>query len=158
MPLDATTYKAKIIKEVGDDAAGSIAAEIDDYWTMSEIEVGLALPRLKRADLVLMHTYRYAKLKAIDLMLGKERGSIKLTSATGATFNEDQLTDNLEGMRTKLLDDIAKFEQLITSSRGGAPVGGPNKATAMIESSPGFPDANSGVYRGDPNYRLGSGW
>lgn len=158
MPLDETTYKAKIISEVGDDAAESIATEIDDYWAMAEIEVGLALPRLKRADLVLMHTYRKAKLKAIDLMLGKVRKKVKQTGMTGESLNLNELTDNLEGMRSTVLADIQAFEKLITSSRGGAPVGGANKATAMIESSTGFPDANSGVYRGDPNTRLRSGW
>lgn len=157
MPLNENIYKAKIITEVGDDAAGSIAAQIDIDWEMAGVEVGVALPRLKRADLVLMHTYRYAKLKAIDLMLGKVRRHVKMTSATGATINENELTDNLEGMRAKLLSDIEAFEKLMSTPARG-PVGGPNKATAMIETPAGCPDPNSGVYRGEPNMRPAGGW
>lgn len=153
MPLTADQYKTLIITEVGDDEASSLAAQMEIYWEMAGMEVARALPTLKNSALVLLHTYRYAKLKAIDLMLGKVRKKVTQTSNTGASTKLSELTDNLEGMRSALLDDIKSFEEKMTRA-GRRPVLGMRSATGMTEPPSGFPDPNSAVYRGEPNAAL----
>lgn len=136
--LSEQQYQDLIIAEVGDDAAASLASTVPLYW----------LRRSGIADLDLR--YLYAKRDAIDLMLGKVRGLVKIVGVDGASVDAHQLTLHLQELRIVVEHQIVELAQLASS--GG--VAGVLTTTAPIMPPTTSPyDANDGAYRGS-TYRV----
>lgn len=136
MALTQQQYQDLIIVEVGDDAAGTLVTVVPLYW-----ERYAALGDEAR--------YRATKLAAIDAMLGRVRGQVKIVGVGGASVDAHQLTTHLQDMRALVLAAIADAES--SGAAGGAV--GDLTTTAPVTAPSGLPDASSRAYRGDPYYR-----
>lgn len=136
MALSEQQYQDLIIVEVGDDAAGTLATVVPLYWERRSAYTDLEA------------RYRYAKRDALDAMLGRVRGQVKIVGVGGASIDAHQLFTHLQDMRTQLQ---AEIDMLETSGGSGGAVG---DLTTTAPSSPptGMTDANHPAYRGDPYY------
>lgn len=133
MALSEQQEQDLIILEVGDDAAGTLATVVPLYW---ERYAALEVPARARAT----------KLAAIDAMLGRVRGQVKIVGVGGASVDAHQLTTHLQDMRALVM------AQIEAASSAGAPGGavGDLTTTSPIAPPTGAPDASGRVYRGDP--------
>jgi len=134
MPLNATQYQALIVSEVGDNAAGALAAAIATLWTKHDTI----------ADDYLH--YLFSKRSAIDYMLGGERYRADFAALDGAEVKADQIYQHLLQMR-ELVDDLIAEA---SSAAGGGIALGELAQTAPIMPRTGQPDPNSRRLRGDP--------
>ena len=133
MALTAQQYQDLIVLEVGDDAAGTLLAVVPLYWERFAAHTDTEA------------RYRATKLAAIDAMLGRVRGQVKITGVGGASIDAGQLTANLQAMRATLLADMSSAD----AGAAGAAVG-ELETTSPIMPPTGAPDASSRAYRGDP--------
>lgn len=134
MPLDATQYQSLIVVEVGDTAAGILAANIALLWTKHDTI----------ADDYLH--YLFTKRSAIDYMLGGERYRVDFAALDGAEVKADQIYQHLLQMRA-LVDDLI--------AEAGAAAGGGLALGELVQTAPIMPaagqlDPNSRRLRGDP--------
>lgn len=133
MALTEQQQQDLIILEVGDDAAGTLAAAVPLYWER--------YAALGDAARVLA-----TKLAAIDAMLGRVRGQVKIVGVGGASVDAHQLTTHLQDMRALVVTQISAAE--LAGAAGGAV--GELTTTSPIAPPTGAPDASGRVYRGDP--------
>ena len=82
MPLSAAQYQNLIVLQVGDDAAGTLAANIGTLWLKND----------DRTDDYAR--YLYSKRDAIDVMLGRVRAQVDFKALDGASVNLTDLTAN----------------------------------------------------------------
>lgn len=133
MPLDAAGYQVQIIAEVGDDAAGTLAASMDRLWTSADSQP------------TLYGQYLYAKRAAIDVMLAKARNQVDF-KALDRSVSLGQIFTHLQAIRQDTQDQID--QEVISAAAGGA--SGELTTTAPIAPPPGsLIDANDRAYRGD---------
>jgi len=133
MALSEQQYQDLIILEVGDDANGTLATLLPLAWE-------------RFAALGLEARYRAAKLAAIDAMLGRVRGQVRIVGVGGASVDAHQLTTHLQDMR-------ATLQAQIDAETAGAAAGGAMgdlTTTAPIAPPLGAWDASDRAYRGDP--------
>ena len=140
MPLNQGNYTTLIILSVGDNAAGTLAANIDLLWAAHEDVTDLALRAL------------FVKLDAIDLMLGDVRRQVDTSGLDGASVKLDQLSKHLLDMRTQT--ELA-IGQAMAGAGGGIAVGALTRSAPIMRDSASQPDPNSRIYRGDPLKRRG---
>ena len=133
MALSEQQEQDLIILEVGDDAAGTLATVVPLSW---ERYAALELPARTRAT----------KLAAIDAMLGRVRGQVKIVGVGGASVDAHQLTTHLQDMRALVQSQIDAASS--AGASGGAV--GDLTTTSPIAPPTGAPDASGRVYRGDP--------
>ena len=104
---------------------GVVSRVIDILWAKHDHHGSLEL------------RYLCTKLDAIDMLVAhtdkKEEGAL----------------ERLKTMRERTVEEIARYRV------GGIVATGQMEAQAPVESPTGYPDANSGYYRGDPNNRWG---
>lgn len=136
--LSDQQYQDLIVAEVGDDAAGTLALNVPLYWARRD---GIT-------DLETRHLY--VKRDAINLMLGRVRGQVRIVGVGGASIDAHQLTTHLQDMRAAVQTLIDTG--IDAASAGGA--AGELTTTAPIAPPDGsFVDANNRLYRGDPYER-----
>ncbi len=141
MPLTEAEYKSLILVAVGDDAAGTLAANIDLLWNSHDTVADLPLvAALTRRD-------------AIDLILGRVRQQVDFRTSSGSEVNLSDLFDHLLKMRAAVDEQISLAQA--TLGGGGALDG--LTTTAPIIPATGEIDPNARVYRGDPLRRRGRG-
>lgn len=134
MALGETDYQNLIVLEVGDDADGTLAANIATLWAQY---AGAASDTLH---------FLYAKQSAIDLMLGRVRQHVDIRALDGAEVKLDQLSVHLLRMRAGV-DALIAAE---LAAVAGGPAAGPITATAPVAPPCiHMPDANDRAYRGD---------
>ena len=133
MALSEQQEQDLIILEVGDDQAGTLATAVPLYW---ERYAGLATPARALA----------VKLAAIDAMLGRVRGQVKIVGVGGASVDAHQLFTHLQDMRALVQ---AQIDAASSASAAGGAVGDLT-TTSPIAPPTGAPDASSRAYRGDP--------
>lgn len=137
MALTEAQYQQLIVAEVGDDSAGALASTVPIYW-------------LRYADVAdLESRFLYAKLAAIDLMLGRVRGQVTIRDGDGASVDLNKRFDHLITMRETVQ---AQIDILTASGSAGAAAGELTK-TAPIMPPVGAFDSNSADYRGSPYMR-----
>lgn len=134
MPLSAAQYQNLIVLQVGDDAAGTLAANIGTLWLKND----------DRTDDYAR--YLYSKRDAIDVMLGRVRAQVDFKALDGASVNLTDLTANLQAMRADVQAQIDEYGAILN----GAGAIGEIATTAPIEPPPFWPDANDPRYKGDP--------
>lgn len=134
MPLTADQYQTLIIAEVGDDAAGTLAANMATLWTSNDTAA---------SDYA---HYLLTKRSAIDLLLGGARFQADFQALDTSSVKLDQLWQHLMDMRELVEDALA---QLGASAGGGIAVGALTQ-TAPILACPWENDPNSRRLRGDP--------
>jgi hypothetical protein len=134
MALTAEQYQELVILQVGDDAAGTLAANIALLWARND----------DRSDNVVR--FLYTKRDAIDVMLAGVRKQVTFKALDGASVNLSDLMRNLQQMR----DDVQGLidEQALIANGAGAI--GALTTTAPIPPPPFWPDANDPRYKGDP--------
>lgn len=134
MPLTAEQLQALIILEVGDDAAGTLAAQIALLWTAHDDQ-----PSLDRQAL-------YTKRHAIDVMLGRVRAQVDFRALDGASVNLSDLFARLTKMREQTTAEILAIE----AGQSAGPASGELTTTAPVMPDGEWPDPNSRRLRGDP--------
>ncbi len=140
MPLSAAQYQQLIVTEVGDDAAGSVAANVALLWAKHDDQA---------SDYV---RYLYAKRDAVQLLMGRVRQMVTFKALDGANVNASDMMVNLQTMleavraeideQARLLNGAGALDTLTTT----APIGPP---------AVGRPDANDPQYRGGDPYTPG---
>lgn len=133
MPLTEAQYKALIPVEVGDDAAGSVASNIDTLWTKNDDQPDL------------FTRYLTTKRDAIGLLMGRVRQMVSFHALSGASVNLSDLMKNLETMLAAVNDQIVlQAEQLRSAALA------PLTTTTPTTPPAGWPDANDPQYKGSP--------
>lgn len=139
MPTEAE-YKQLIILQVGDDAAGTLASNIDLLWSSHSDVANSALVAL------------LTKRDAIDVMLAKVRTNVSFKALNGASVSASDMFDHLFQMR-ELVD--AQIAQAQSGQDGAIAIGD------LVQTAPIMPDSARGAnpnarqYRGDPLRRRG---
>lgn len=134
MALTAEQHQQRIVLQVGDDAAMTLASSIDLLWAAHDSVADLALRAL------------LTKRDAIGVMLGRVRGQVTFRAPDGSAVNLSDLTTQLRAM-------LAETEALIETAQSGASgtaAIGDLTATAPIMPASGEMDPNDRAYRGDP--------
>lgn len=134
MTLSDDQYKDLIVLQVGDNADGLLAANIDLLWEGNGDQADAATQAL------------YTKRSAIDLMLGDVRQKVDFRDPAGISANLSDLFDHLMRMRADVVAQIA----LAASSGNGAGAVGTITKTAPVEPDIGQLDPSARRYRGDP--------
>jgi hypothetical protein len=132
MALSAEQYQELVVSEVG-DSSDLVTDNVPLYWSMHS-----GKPTYLR--------YLWTKLATIDLLLGQPavREAVNYTE-DGQSQSLHQKFESLTEMRKSVMASIASY-------RGNrAPVVSEMAARTPVASPTGWPDANSGDYRGDPN-------
>lgn len=138
MALTDAQYQQLIVAEVGDDAQSTLASTVPVYWVRYS---GIA---------DLEARFLYAKLAAIDLMLGRVRGQVTIRDGDGASVDLNKLFDHLTTMRETVQTQIEGASQAGSASSAA----GDLTTTAPIMPPAGSRiDANDRAYRGDPYRR-----
>lgn len=138
MPLTETEHKQAIVEEVGDNAAGELAARIDRLWAQQE----------RHADLD--RRYLYTKRAAIFFMMGRVRAEVT-NSGSGIAVEDSDKFQHLREMYGLVQQEIAELPALVSASPTGA---SPYASAAIAQTAPIMsdgrgPDPNDRAYRGD---------
>src|SRR5262249_48559101 len=96
MPLDAAAYQALIVTEVGDTASGLVANQIATLWALNDDQPSLKLQ------------YLFAKLKAIDLLMGTVREQVTQQGLNQVRSDLSDKMKNLALMRSATEADIER--------------------------------------------------
>lgn len=133
MALTDQQYQDLIVAQVGDDASGTLAAQIAVLWAQYAGE-----PEPLR--------YLYAKRGAIEVMQAVARKLASFKALDGASVDLGQLFRHLEAMYRQVQEQIAEAEQTgvvpqLDQLTVTAPIDAPNAL---------WPDANDPLYRGQP--------
>lgn len=134
MALTEAQYKALIVAEVGDDAAGTVAAQIDVLWDLYADQSDAA-------------RYLRTKRHAITLLMGSVRTQVNTTGFDGSKIEWSDLLANLQAMLDAVDAEIAAS----AAAAGAGGVSGVLTRTAPIAAPAGWAgaDANSRGLRGD---------
>lgn len=138
MALSDDQYKTKIILEVGDSAAGLLAANIDLMWDAHDDQGDSAV------------RFLYAKRDAIDTMLGSVRKGVNFKALDGASTNLSELFEHLHTMRNDVEAAIVAARELASAASNGAGAVGQLTKTTPIVPDAGQLDPSDRRYRGDP--------
>lgn len=136
MALTEQQYIDLIVAEVGDDAASTLATTVPLYWG-------------RHAGLADEARFLATKRDAIDVMLGRVRGQVRIVGVGGASIDAHQLTTHLQDMRALVQ---AQIESDTAASGAGGAVGA-LATPAPVPAPLGAFDANDRAYRGDPYRR-----
>jgi len=139
MPLTDDQLKALIVLQVGDDAAGTLAANIDLLWTAHDDVDDQALHGL------------LTKRDAIDTMLGRVRQQVSFKALDGASVNLSDLSKHLLAMRETLDGQIESAQAGVSA---GA-IGLLTQTAPIMRDNASQADPNSRALRGDPLRRRG---
>lgn len=135
MPLTADQIKSLIITSVGDDAAGTLADNIDLLWEGHDDTANLSLRGL------------LTKLDAIDMMLGRVRQQVSFRTSSGSSVDLDQLFQHLRDIRSAT---AASITQVQSGIGGGIAIGVLTHTAPIMRDRAGQPDPNDRTIRGDP--------
>jgi len=142
VPLDADGYQQLVISQVGDSAGGIVAASIATLWTLHDDQPTAALQFL------------FAKIGAIDLLMGTVREQVTQTGLEGV---KSDLSDKLKALVLMRAATVADLDRAINAGAGQdsthAGAAGLLTTTAPISPPTGAQDANSPDYRGNPYQR-----
>lgn len=133
MPLTPSQYQALIIVEVGDDAAGTLAANMTVLWTGNDTAA---------SD---YQHYLLTKRSAIDLLLGGARFQVDFTALDTSSVKLDQLWQHLMDMRELVEGQLAGL-----GNSAGMALGEIIQTAPIMPDRPGQRDPNSRRLRGDP--------
>lgn len=134
MALTAEQIRGLILVEVGDDAAGTLAANLDLLWERHDGVADLTLRGL------------LTRRDAIALLLGRARQQVDVRTAAGSAVSLSQVFAHLTAMLAATESAIAQIQ----SGAGGGVAIGPLTATAPIRPATGQVDPNRRGLRGDP--------
>ena len=140
-------YKQQVIREVGDNDAGLLAAQIELIWTLAGAKS--TVPAIR---------FYHAKLTAIDMMMGSVRQEVSYADLA-LKESLEELMDNLLKMKASVKDDLAAAVATQGQTGGARRGGAAGVITRQAPSSPPWPggiDANDPAYRGDA-YRRSRG-
>lgn len=135
MALTPDQYKALIILQVGDNAAGLLAAQIDLLWESHDTIADDGLRAL------------YTKIGAIDLMLGEARKYASFKALDGSSVSASDLFKHLMEMREAVEAQIA---QAAAGLGGGGALGELTTTAPIMPDDGRQSDPNARRYRGDP--------
>lgn len=133
-------YKALIILQIGDDASGTLAANIDLLW---DTHADIANPAL-----VALLTKR----DAINVMLARVRNQVNFQALDGARVAASDMFSHLLAMRKALEEQIA---QAMAGQDGSVAIGQLTTTAPIERDMSNQPDPNNRIYRGDPLRRRG---
>lgn len=148
-PPTVDQYKAQVIAEVGDNDAGLLAAQIDLIWGTFAAAKS-TVPALQ---------FFYAKLIAIDMMLGTVRQDVDYADLALKESLTD-LMENLLKMKVSVKEDLAAAIVTAGQASGARRGGVSGVITRQAPSTPPWPggiDANDAAYRGDAYRRTRGG-
>ena len=134
MPLSDQEYRDLIIVEVGDNAAGLLAANIATLWEVR--------------DTIADSYQRYlaVKIAAIDLMLANAaRSPTSFTAIDGTQVNYSDVFNRL-----KLLREVALSAAAAASGGGSVAIGEMTQTAPIMRDLRGQSDPNARAKRGDP--------
>jgi hypothetical protein len=142
MALTEAELKSLIVLQVGDDAAGTLAASIDLLWSSHADTSAIGLVAL------------LTKRDAIDVMLAKVRNQVSFKALNGASVSASDMFDHLWKMR-ELID--AQIEAAQSGADGAFAIGELITVAPLGADSARGANPNARQYRGDPLRRRGDG-
>jgi hypothetical protein len=135
MALSAAEYKTLIVLAVGDDTAGTLAANIDLLWESHDTVASIPL------------VASLTKRDAIDLMLGRARTQVSFRTSSGSSVSLSDLFDHLLKLRAAVEAEIAQAQ---ASATGAAAIGTLTQTAPIMRDTTGQVDPNGRRTRGDP--------
>lgn len=140
MALTADQQQQKIILTVGDDAAGTLAANIALLWDNHDDVADLPL----RAALT--------QRDAVMVMKGRVRAQVTFRGPDGSGVNLSDLSKHLDAL---LVDTDALIAVLQSGQAGSIAIGELTTTAPIAPDRAGQPDPNDRLYRGDALRRRG---
>jgi hypothetical protein len=140
--LTAAQYQDMILAEVGDTISGPVGSRILTIWDMFAAKTPIYLQ------------YLYAKVKAIDILLGPALAGLPTLTVGRQTVDEAKYAEFLLKLKAATNEEIDREEMGNRLGEAGqitqtAPIMPPDPLLPIFDPFQ-VRDANSPLYRGDP--------